>query len=311
MSLRLAVAAAAVSLVSLARADVARAGDGVDLVRFMPEDAAIVMVVDVAGARDSDLFKDGLSSLVAMAPAGFALVEAAGIDPATALDTIAIGGNNANGNDDFAAVAEGRQAKTIVDLISKDPKSTAAKYHGVTYWTSGDGAIAFVDKRLYFARPAHIERTIDLALGKVKGAAKSAKAATLRAVIAATDTRNDVWAAMVMPADAAKSMKASGLEVTGVSLGASLSTTLGLEVKILNANDASAAAMLTQITNALPQLGPALGNIGLAAAAKSLQVDRDGLSVRMTITLTRAELVTLWTLVKGSLGGALGGLGGP
>ena len=67
--------------------------------------------------------------------------------------------------------------------------------------------------------------------------------------------------------------------------------------------------MLTQITNGLPQLVPALGNIGLTAAAKSLQVDRDGIAVRMSMTLTRAELVTLWTLVKGSLGGL--GIGGP
>jgi hypothetical protein len=310
MSSRLVAAAAVVSLVSLARAGTARAGNGVDLVRFMPEDAAIVMVIDVAGARDSDLFKDGMQSLVAMAPAAFAIVQAAGLDPATALDTIAIGGNSIGGKDDFAAVCEGKQIKLLVDLVAKDPTMTATKYHGVTYWSSGTtGAVAVVDKRLLFSKPEHIERTIDLALGKLKSAAKSAKAATLRAVIAATDTRNDVWAAMVMPPDVNASMKASGMEITGVSLGASLSTTLGLEVKILNTSDASAQTMLAQITNGLPQLVPALGNIGLTAAAKSLQVDRDGVAVRMTMTLTRAELVTLWTLVKGSLGNL--GIGGP
>src|SRR5579862_2864117 len=241
MSLCLTAAASLVALVALR--PIARAGDGVDLVRFMPDDAAIVIVVDVAGARDSQLFKDGMASLGQLAADRFALAKAAGIDPATALDTIALSGNAAHGKNDFTAVAEGKQTKLIADTIAKDPKTTATKYHGVTYWTNGTGSYALVDKRLYLADPPSIERAIDLALGKVKSAAKSSKTATLRAVIAATDTRNDVWAAVVLPPEESASMKAQGIELTGISIAGSLSDSLGLDVRILNATDASAVAM--------------------------------------------------------------------
>jgi hypothetical protein len=269
----------------------------------------IVMVVDVAGARDSDLFKDGLATITAASPSTFAVVQAAGVDPATAFDTIAISSTTASGKEDFAAVAEGKQVKLVADLLAKSPNTTAAAYHGVTYWKSGDAAAAIIDKRLYFAKATGIERSIDLALGKRKSAAKSAKAATLRAVIAATDTRHDVWAAMVLPPEVSASVRSSGIEMTGVSIGASLSTTLGLEVKILNANEASASTLATQINAALPQVLPALGNIGLSAAAKTLVIDHDGVAVRATMTLTRSELTTLWQLMKGTLGSLT--FGGP
>jgi hypothetical protein len=317
MSLRLsALALTAAAAATLAAPRAAHAGNGVDLVRFMPEDASIYMVVDVAGARDSDLFKKGMAKLVSLAPGGFATVQAAGLDPATAVDTIAFGGRgweDGGNSDDFVAVAEGKQVQLIADLISRDPKSKATKYHGVTTWGSGDGAIALVKKRMFFAKPSHIERAIDLALGKIKGAAKSPKGASLRAVISATDTRHDLWAAMVMPASANAMAKAQGIELQGVSMGASLSTDLALELKIINTSEASATTMLKELEKALPQLTPMLGNMGLATAAKTLQIDKDGATVRLAMTITQDELKTLATFLGATLGGALGGLnpGGP
>ena len=305
MSLRLTAAASLVALAAL-RPAVARAGDGVDLVRFMPEESTVVVVVDVASARDAALFKDGVARLGEIAPDAFSIAKESGLDPANAIDTIVFGGDTASGKERFAGVAEGKGVKLIADTVAKSPASKATRYHGVTYYTGGGAALAYIDKRLFFARPDYIEATIDLALGKAKNAAKSAKATTLRAVIAATDTRNDVWAAVVLPPEESASMKAQGIELTGISIAGSLSDALGLDVRILNATDASATAMLDQIQKAMPQVGPALGNIGLSAAAKSLQIDRDGLAVKLTMTLTRAEIDTLWALVKGSIPG-LGG----
>ncbi|HTJ41726.1 MAG TPA: hypothetical protein VL463_06500 [Kofleriaceae bacterium] len=290
----------------------AHAGNGVDLVRFMPEDSSVYMVVDVAGSRDSDLFKKGMAKIVAMAPSSFALVQSAGLDPVTAIDTLAVGGRalaSGHDTDDFVIVAEGKNVTKVLELFSKDPSSKAKSYHGVMFWQNTDAAMALVQKRLFLAKPGYIDRTIDLALGKSKSAAKSPKGAPLRALIATTDTRQDLWAAVVMPADAAATAKASGLDVQGISIGATLSTELALEIKMLNATDASAITMLKQINQALPQLTPALSNMGLSAAAKSLQIDRDGAAVRLAITLTESELQTLAGLLQGAFGGL--NLGGP
>ena len=300
---------AAALLVVAALAAPVHAGNGVDLVKYMPEDSSMVMVIDVAGARGSDLFKLGMQKLVSLAPAGFAAVQAAGVDPATAVDTIAIGGKLTTGSDDYSVIAEGKQVQLIADLIAKDPNAKATKYHGVTYYGNADGSIALIQKRLVFAKPQHIERAIDLALGKLKNASKSPKAAGLRAVIAATDTRHDVWAAMVAPPELIEMGKQQGLDLEGLSLGASLSSSLTVEIKIVNGSDAAATSMLDQLQKVLPQVTPALGNLGLSAAAKTLTVDKDGPIVRAAITLTQAELTTLAGLLQSSLGGMT--FGGP
>jgi hypothetical protein len=243
------------------------------------------------------------------APSGFAAVQAAGVDPATAVDTIAIGGKLTAGSDDYSVIAEGKQVQLIAELIAKDPNAKATKYHGVTYYGNADGSIALIAKRLIFAKPQHIERAIDLALGKLKNASKSPKAAALRGVIAATDTRHDVWAAMVAPPELVTMGKQQGFDLEGISLGASLSSSLAIEVKIVNGSDASATAMLDQLNKVLPQVVPALGNLGLQAAAKTLTIDKDGPVVRGAITLTQAELASLAGLLQSSLGGL--NFGGP
>ncbi len=308
MFARLACAVALVAaMVAAPRA--ARSGNGVDLVRFMPEGSSIYLVVDVAGARDSQLFKEGMAKLVALAPGGLAKIKAAGIDPATALDTIAIGGRFEAGHDqdDYVVVAEGKQAQKIADLVARSPDVKATTYRGVTSWGNAQGSIAIVGKRLFFARAGYLERTIDLALGKARSAARAASGATLRAVIAATDTRHDVWAAIAVPPELAKAAKAAGIDVQGVSLGMSLSTDVTLEAKVLNATEASATTLLTQVETALPQVVSGLGGVGLGAAARSIQVDRDGTTVRFALTLTEAEVTSLASL----MGSALGGLGVP
>lgn len=309
MSLRLAtlVAAAAIAAPRLAHA-----GNGVDLMRFMPEDSSVYMVIDVSGARDSTLFKDGMAKLVSLAPSEFAIVQAAGLDPVNAIDTIAIGGRalqTGHDSDDFVVVAEGKQVTRVAELFSKDPKAKPATYHGVTYWQNGEASLALIGKRIFLAKPGYIDRTIDLALGKSKTAARSPKGAPLRAVIATTDVRQDVWAAVVMPADAAAMAKAQGIELQGMSLGATMSSSLALEVKVVNATDASATALLNQINLALPQVTPALSSMGLAAAAKTLQIDKDGAAIRLAMTLTEGEIKTLAQLLQSTLGGM--SLGGP
>jgi hypothetical protein len=302
---------AAATFAVITAAAPARAGNGVELLRFMPEDAQVYLVVDVAGARDASLFKDGMAKLVSLAPGEVALVQAAGLDPANAIDTLALGGRTggAHDRDQIVLVAEGKQVQKVAELFSKDPKVKVAAYHGVTYWQNGEAAMALVQKRLFMAKPGWIETAIDLALGKAKSAARSPKSAALRAVIAATDVRQDVWAALVLPAEVADPARAQGLDLQGVSFGATLSSSLALEIKVLSATDASAARLLDQINAALPQLTPALGTMGLAATAKTLQIDKDGAAVRLAMTLTKAEIETLAQLLQSTLGGM--SFGGP
>jgi hypothetical protein len=286
-----ALAAAAVAVVAVPAA--AHAGNGVDLVRFMPDDTSAYVVLDVAAARDAELFKKALARLAAVAPPSFAAIEKAGFRLDSGIDTIAVGFRAWAGDgdkDNFVAVAEGKQTKLLVDLAAKDPKIRTGTYHGVPYWIDGGTAVALWQKRIIMTKTASIERAIDIALGKVKSAAKSSKTAALRAVIATADTRHQLWAAAAIPPEAATAGKQLGIEMTGVSLGASVATDLALDLDLLNASEASATAMVAQVQQALPQVELALAGTGLAASAKTLQIDREGAEVRATMTIVGGEL---------------------
>jgi hypothetical protein len=278
----------------------ARAGNGAALVKLMPEDASIMVVADVASARSSPLFQKGLAALIGSNAPTMAQLTGAGIDPATAFDTIAVGGVgslNKLDEDRMIVVAEGPGVQQVVVAIGKDKTVVARKFHGVTYWASKDGALAVVQKRLIFARPAGIERAIDLASGKGKNAARSPKAAGLRAAIAATDTRHALWLAAVLPEEASAQARTMGVTMQGVSFGATLTAGVDLEVKVITAAEAEATTAANLISGQLKQASSTLGGLGLTAAAKTIVVDHTGNILRLGISLSEAEIVTLAKLM--------------
>jgi hypothetical protein len=196
----------------------------------------------------------------------------------------------------------------VIALVAAAPGAQAARYRGVAYWTYGDKpvALALVKQRLVCARPTRIEAMIDVALGKRPGAARSRQAAPLRAVIAATDIRQDLWAAIVVPPAQADAARQAGFELVGVSVGATLSDRLAIEVKALTATEASAQVLDDQLAGVLPKVTQGLSGIGLDGAAGTVQIDRDGANVRATISLTEAEIRTVVDVVGGAIGMAFG-----
>jgi hypothetical protein len=308
---RLALAATVAATAAVAVPTTARAGSGTDLVKYMPEDASIIMVVDIAGARGSDLFKQAMNKFMSSNAPGLAQLRASGIDPATAFDTLAFGGVGSLDHldpDGMVVVAEGSAVQKVVAEMAKAKAGAVQvqKYHGVKYWTSGDGAFAVVHKRLVVAKPAGIHHAIDLALGRGRNAARSSKARALRAVISATDTRHHLWAAAVLPPEASAQAKAAaGVDMKGVSFGATLTSSLRLEVRILTGDAKSAAKAVGLINTQLPALTQQLSQMGLGGAAKTISITSDGATIKATVSLTEGEIRSL----AGLLGG-LTGLGG-
>ena len=94
MSKSLAIAAAATALYMTAAP--AHAGDGTNLVTMIPESTQIVLVFDMADARDSSLLQKGFDKLLAAKPDAKAKMAEIGIDPMKDIDTVrppTIGGN--------------------------------------------------------------------------------------------------------------------------------------------------------------------------------------------------------------------------
>src|SRR5690606_26889933 len=117
----------------------AHAGDGTNLLAHAPENSQIVMVFDVADARDSSLLQKGFDMLIAAKPEAKAKLAEVGIDPMKDIDTVMLAG--VGEGDDFddmkqmVIVAEGRFPK---DKIAATPGAKKSTHAGITYWTKDD-----------------------------------------------------------------------------------------------------------------------------------------------------------------------------
>ena len=186
----------------------AHAGDGTDLLKFAPDTAQVILVFDVADARDSTLLQKGMSKLLDAAPDAKQKLAELGLDPMKDVDTIMFAGGGAKDltNDDadmkdMLIIVEGRLPK---DKLSNLPNATKSTYGGVDIYTNKDTDAAFVGDRLMFAKKGKMKLALDIAANKGKGKGKSVavskKAKALREAIAATDTKADLWATVLVPA---------------------------------------------------------------------------------------------------------------
>lgn len=308
-NLRLALCAFGVALTA---ASPAFAGDGTNLTSLVAEDTQIMMVFDVADARDSTLLQKGFDKLVALNPDARTKMAEVGIDPLEDVDTIAFAGGGVKDLDgmdnarSMVVIIEGRLPR---DKVATAPGVKASRYQGVTVWAKDDTETAFIGDRLFFTKKGKMKAVIDVALGKGKGKGKnvaaSKKAAKIRAAIAATDTTADLWVAVLVPEKNQKDMAKDGMSVVSVSIGANFTADLGIGLRLDASSEDAARKMVGLIQGQLGQLTAALGQLGLTKAAKSLAVSADKAAVKASVTITGAEIDTL---VK--MAGAFGGGGG-
>lgn len=289
----------------------AHAGDGTGLLKFAPESTQIVFVFDVADSRDSTLLQKGMSKLLDASPETKAKLTELGIDPMKDVDTIMFAGGGAkdlqdDGPKDMVIVIEGPALK---DKLPKMPDATKATYQGIDIYTRKDTDAAIIDGRIFFVKAGKMKGEIDLALNKGKGKGKNAavskKAKALRDAVAATDTKADAWATILVPAKNQAEMKAQGMVAKTVSLGVNFTADLAMAMRLGTDAEASAAKLVGMVQAQLPQISQAAGSIGLSKAAKSFTVGQDKALVNISLTLTEAELMSLVNLAK-----QFGGMGG-
>jgi hypothetical protein len=307
------LALSAFGLALCAAATPALAGDGTNLYGMMPQDTQIVMVFDVADSRDSTLLQKGFEKILAMQPDAKAKMTEIGIDPMKDVDTLAFAAGGVKDFDDMdklgsmVIIIEGRLPK---DKLAAIPGTKTAAYKGITIYTKDDADVAFVGDRLFFTKKGKMKGHIDLAQGKAKGKslAGSGKAKKMRDAIALTDTTTDLWIAVLIPDKAKKDMKADGVVANSVSAGANFTADLALSARVESNNEEGAKKAVAMIQGQLAQVTGAMSQFGLAKAAKSMMVSQDKASIKMSITLTEAELNSIFNLAMGMAGG--GGMGG-
>ncbi|MBZ0232877.1 MAG: hypothetical protein K8M05_11155 [Deltaproteobacteria bacterium] len=306
MSKSLAFAVAATALFMTAAP--AHAGDGTNLLTYAPESSQIVMVFDVADARDSSLLQKGFDMLLAAKPEAKAKLDEIGIDPMKDIDTVMFAGvGQGDDLDDMKQLVIVAEGRFPIDKIAGTPGVKKSTHAGVTYWSKDDTELALIKDRLVFAKKGQMKATIDVALNKGKGKGKSAaaskKAKALRDAIATTDTTADLWMTVLIPESAKKDMKQQGMSADTVALAFNFTADVQAALKIRTDSDATAANAVSMIQGQLAQVTQMASSMGLAKAAKSLLVSQDKAFVNVSLTLTQAELMALANLA-GMGGGA-------
>ena len=309
---RIALCAFGVALCAAAAPAVA--GDGTNLTVMIPGDTQFVMVFNVADARGSSLLQKGYEKLLAAKPDAQAKMKELGIDPLKDVDTVLFAAGGVKSMEDLSksgamvVVIEGRLPE---DKLAQMPGATSAKYQGVTIWSKEDTDAALIDHRLFFTKKGKMKAAIDVALGKGKGKGnnvdKSKKAAKLRDVLATTDKAAHIWGAILIPDKDKKNMGKDGITVDSVSGGMSFTADLSLSLRLNSNSEDAAKKAVAQINAALPQVTQGLGQVGMNKAAKSISVTQDVKSVKMSVTVTAAELQSLMGMMGGALGGSATG----
>ncbi|HUQ08444.1 MAG TPA: hypothetical protein VM261_38400 [Kofleriaceae bacterium] len=305
-SLAFAVAAAALFMTAAP----AHAGDGKDLLTFVPENSQMVLVFDVADSRDSALLQKGFQKLIDTNADAKAKLAELGLDPMKDLDTVLFAGGGADGFDvdkvkDVMIIIEGRLPK---DKLATIPSAKASTYAGVTIYTNADTDAAFIGDRLFFTKKGKMKGAIDIAQNKGKGKGKNAavskKAKALRDAIGTTDTSADFWAAIIVPAKNQKEMKKDqGMIAKTVAVEFNFTADLAMNLEVGTDTADSAAKAVAMVQSQLPQLTSGLSQFGLSKAAKSVMVKQDAATFSISATLTQAELMSLVALAQQFGGG--------
>lgn len=291
------------ALALVASSGIAVAGNGADLLKSVPETTQIVMVFDVAEARDSSLVESNFKKLLDSTPDAAAKLAQFGIDPMKDIDTLMFAGGGVTELSEMKHVSqmvfivEGRLPKTMVDAAA----ISRAKYRGIEVLSREDTDAAFVGQRLYFTKKGMMNAAIDVALGKgkIKNAAQSPRAKLLRTAIASTNTKSDVWMVILIPDKDKATMTQSGLSIDSMSVAIKLAADLNAIVRLNAPSDAEAAKGVSLFNTFMPTLKSSMGGIGLQQSAKTLTLTQDKAAIQVSGTLSARELSSLIAMAQG------------
>jgi hypothetical protein len=282
-----ALVAFALLLVSLP----AEAGRGTALLKYAADDANVIVVVDVARARRSPIFK----KMLELARHKNATLDSLG-DIDKSVDTVFVAGNSESGTG--VAVLEGRVDKLLAEAKKQATKED--KHGSVTFWLLPDGEVAIIDKRLVIATPGEMATVIDHAADK-----KRKGPAALRTIIGNATPNSSVFGGVIPDSDTRKEMASDvGAESQWAAFSCGMAQKLTVEGKLKLADDASAEKVTKSFNEklGLPGSDGTLrskleGFVG-KDFSDSIVVDQDHAFSRVTATLTGEEVDKLLTLAK-------------
>ena len=289
--------ATAAALATVFTASSAFAGDGQNLVQYLPSGAVAVVNVDVAALRATSAFDTLWGLLEGSDEFGEAqeYMTSVGFDPRADLSTIMIVSTDLEDEDDMAIIIEGNFDRAAVETqIAAVEAATATTAGTATFYTHTNGSsTGFVaDNVMVFGNTDVVTPACSVSGGAPTGAGASN---TLGGQIGDADHSDTIWIAGIVPRDIRARTEFSGMESFNASID--LSSGLGLSLSFDTDSDASATARAndfnTQITAV--QASPEVQALGFGSVLQSVSAAADGDDVDISVAIDAGTWTTLMT----------------
>lgn len=268
----------------------ARAGQGMTLLRHVPEKVDFVAAIDVAKARTTPVFQQTMAVLQHLSV--WREMAAASFDPSRDLDTALVAGTVASSPESrFVIVLEGRLA-ALETLLRRYP---VRRVPGGPELREVDGGAAFwADRRLVLCSSAMLDEVLAATRGKAGSLRGSRRAGRLRSAIRAIESRADGWVALEGTIFGA--LEPTRLEWLSATIAANRG--LALEVRVGASSEAAAAEISTWISDLITSSRSAVAAQGFESMADSFEVRATGMVVGVSGLMSEGEVSTALGLVS-------------
>ncbi len=273
--------AAAVVLVALP----AFAGNGSDLLQFVPSSARVVVGVDVDKLRGTPLWDRGMSLANDNGDLESAL-STIGFDPRQTASTIVFASTEVDGDIADHAVVLVETAYPAEELAAAliGEGYEAGTVGEIAYYRKSESTVAFIGGNIIGVGDfSLVESAVNAAAGQGEAGASGAVASQISSV----DKSGAIWAAVRLPSGS-QGAEAARLSVD-LSSGFSASATITMESEELATN--AATQLGTQVTALSGQ--PEVQGLGLGAVLAAVQATSSGPDLTVAVSVDASTWGTL------------------
>jgi hypothetical protein len=287
--------------------------------KLIPEQATIMGGIDVAGLMKTKHYTDNKGMLESQREwtEMSAAAKACNLDPEKALSSILFG---TDGKANFAAVITGEglgDEKNLTCIADKAKEKNGGKTpftiaddggKKVLRMDGGDGTGFIVDgKTLVFASKSWEGAVKELIDGKGKAAIDGPN----KAVFARADQSKHIWAAGLIPAEAAGMAKGMGAEPKDFSVSLDLADGMAFSAALGLASADQAQALKKKADEGLAALKGLAPMLGIPAkAVETLKVDTKDNQITVSASMSHDDVKQLQEKAGAMMGGLGGGMGG-
>jgi hypothetical protein len=299
---------------------------------LVPKEADIVVMANLTRMRNTEIWRrlQDLRDSDAKSKKEYDdFVTRCQLDPMKDIDSVFLAFPKTGGAKDFAVLMRGKFDEDKLVACAKEQAQkdgsqlSTSEYNGKKLYSDSkkqEAWATFLDKHtVAVGSQTWLKKVVDSAAGKSQGSAKDNQA--LMSLVKRAKTNDGIWGAGLVPDNTRDQLKADPHLAAAASMkdvfgSVDFQKGVAADVNVDLGSEADAKEVTAKATAQLLEAkkNPQLMMMGMASFLDAVKVDSKGATFHLTVDLTQQQVDDLINRVKGilkSVGGALGGPGGP